>query len=59
MATTAEDIVWLCWLLQDLGVSSPYPTPLHCDNTVAIQITLNPVKHSLSKHIGGGCILSA
>ena len=52
MATTAEDIIWLRWLLQDLGVSSPDPTPLHCDNTGAIQITLNPVKHSLSKHIG-------
>ena len=52
MATTAEDIVWLHWLLQDLNVSSPDPTPLHCDNTGAIQITLNPMKHSLSKHIG-------
>ena len=51
MATTAEDIVWLRWLLQDLGVYSPDPTPLHCDNTGAIHITLNPVKHSLSKHI--------
>ena len=39
------------WLLQDLGVASPNPTPLHYDNTDTIQITLNPVKHSLSKHI--------
>lgn len=52
MATTAEEIVWLRWLLHDLGVVSHAPTPLHCDNTGAIQITLNPVKHSLSKHIG-------
>ncbi|XP_039136379.1 protein P21-like [Dioscorea cayenensis subsp. rotundata] len=52
MATTAEEIVWLRWLLHDLGVVSHAPTPLHCDNTGAIQITLNHVKHSLSKHIG-------
>ena len=52
MATTAEEIIWLRWLLQDLGVHSPAPTSLHCDNTGDIQITLNPVKHSLPKHNG-------
>ena len=51
MATTAEEIVWLRWLLADLGITSG-PTALYCDNTGAIQITLNPTKHSLSKHIG-------
>ena len=52
MATTAEEIVWLRWLLADLGVAPSGPTALYCDNTGVIQITLNPVKHSLSKHIG-------
>ena len=52
MATTAEEIVWLRWLLVDLGVAPSGPTALYCDNTGAIQITLNPVKHSPSKHIG-------
>ena len=52
MATTAEEIIWLRWLLQDPGVPSTDPTPLHCDNTDTIQITLNLVKFSLSKHIG-------
>ena len=34
----------------DLGVVSSGPTALYCDNTSVIQITLNSVKHSLSKH---------
>ncbi|KAK8951707.1 hypothetical protein KSP39_PZI004010 [Platanthera zijinensis] len=52
MDTIVEDIFQLPYLLEDLDVSSPDPTPLLRDNTVAIQITLNPVKHYLSKHIG-------
>ena len=52
MVTAAEEIVWLRWFLTDLGVVLSGPTVLYCDNTGAIQITLNPVKHSLSKHIG-------
>jgi len=52
MASTAEEIIWLRWLLADFGVVSSGPTTLFCDNTSAIQLTLNPVKFSLSKHIG-------
>ena len=52
MASTAEEIIWLRWLLADFGVASSGPTTLFCDNTSAIQLTLNPVKFSLSKHIG-------
>ena len=52
MATIAEEIVWLRWLLADLGVAPPGPTTLYCDNTGVIHITLNSVKHSLSKYIG-------
>ena len=52
MSTTAEEIVWLRWLLADLGVAPFSLTTLYCDNTGAIQIILNSVKHSLSKHIG-------
>ena len=52
MASTAEEIIWLRWLLADFGVVSSGPTTLFCDNTGAIQLTLNPVKFSLSKHIG-------
>ena len=51
MASTAEEIIWLRWLLADFGVVSSGPTTLFCDNTGAIQLTLNPVRLSLSKYI--------
>ncbi|KAK8928690.1 putative NAD kinase 3 [Platanthera zijinensis] len=51
MTTTADGIVWLRWLLVDLNAAPSGPTTFYCDNTGAIQITLNPTKHSLSKHI--------
>ena len=52
LSTTTSEIVWLRWLLADLGVSCHTPTPLLCDNTAAIQIANDPVKHELTKHIG-------
>ncbi|WVZ63910.1 LOW QUALITY PROTEIN: hypothetical protein U9M48_013504 [Paspalum notatum var. saurae] len=36
----------------DFGISCDAPTPLLCDNTGAIQIAHDPVKHELTKHIG-------
>jgi hypothetical protein len=33
-------------------VSCDTPTPLLCDNMGAIQISHDPVKHELTKHIG-------
>ena len=38
-------------LLADFGISSDAPTPLLCDNTGAIQIANDTVKHELTKHI--------
>ena len=38
-------------MLQDLGIPVTSPTPLHCDNTGALQIVVDPVKHELTKHI--------
>jgi hypothetical protein len=49
---TTVEIIWLRWLLANLGVSCDTPTPLMCDNTSAIQIANDPVKHELTKHIG-------
>jgi len=51
LATTTSEIVWLRWLLADFGISYDAPTPLLCDNTGAIQIANDPVKHELTKHI--------
>jgi hypothetical protein len=52
LATTTAEIIWLRWLLADFGVTCADPTILRCDNTNAIQIANNPVKHELTKHIG-------
>ena len=38
MASTTCEIVWLRWLLADMGVFLHQPTPLYCDNKSAIQI---------------------
>jgi hypothetical protein len=51
LATTTSEIIWLRWLLADLGVSCDTP-PLVCDDTSAIQIANDHVKHELTKHIG-------
>nr|GEZ74149.1 uncharacterized mitochondrial protein AtMg00810-like [Tanacetum cinerariifolium] len=39
MAVTTSEIVWLRWLLADMGVRISLSTPLHCDNRSAIQIS--------------------
>ena len=52
LATTTSEIVRLRWLLADFGISCDIATPLLCDNTGAIQIANDPVKHELTKHIG-------
>jgi hypothetical protein len=52
LSTTTAEIIWLRWLLADLGVCCDTPTPLLCDNSGAIQICHDPVKRELTKHIG-------
>jgi hypothetical protein len=52
MALVTTEVTWLRWLLEDFGVSVSIPTPLLSDNTGAISIARDPVKHELTKHIG-------
>jgi hypothetical protein len=52
VATTTAEIIWLRWLLANLGASCDTSTPLLCDNTSTIQIANDHVKHELTKHIG-------
>jgi hypothetical protein len=54
--TTAE-LLWLQWLLQDMGVSFSSTTPVYCDNMSAIQIAHNGVFHERTKHIEIDCHL--
>ena len=55
MFATCSKISWLRRLLAKLGFFESNPTPLHADNTNAIQITANPVYHEHTKHIEVGC----
>jgi hypothetical protein len=52
MALLTTELPWLRWLLADFGVSVTTPTSLLSDNTCAISIVRDPVKHELTKHIG-------
>ena len=53
-AATAK-LIWLRWLLQDLGVDCSTATKLHCDNESVIQIAHNDVFHERTKHIEIDC----
>uniref|UniRef100_A0A2N9H472 Integrase catalytic domain-containing protein n=1 Tax=Fagus sylvatica TaxID=28930 RepID=A0A2N9H472_FAGSY len=47
LADTTAELLWLCWLLQDLGIDCSTAVPIHCDNRSAIQIAHNDL-HSVS-----------
>ena len=55
MSSACSEIVWLCGLLAELGFPWFQPTPLHADNTSAIQIAANPIFHEPTKHIEVDC----
>ena len=55
MAETTWEMVWLRSFLEDLGISSPFPMPMHCDNQAAIFITGNSTFHERKKHIDIDC----
>jgi hypothetical protein len=54
LACVTAEVTWLRWLLIDFGVALS-STPVHRDNTGAISIVQDPVKHELSKHVGVNC----
>lgn len=51
MATTVSEILWVRWLLSELGVSINTPTTLFYDNESARHIAHNPVFHEHTKHV--------
>ena len=55
MFIACSEIVWLRGLLEELGFPHTTSTPLHADNTSAIQIATNPVFHERTKHIEVDC----
>ena len=55
LADTTSELLWLRWLLKDLGVSISSATPLYCDNQSTIHIAHNHVFHERTKHIEIDC----
>lgn len=55
MASTVSEIIWLRWLLAELGVHQQTATPLYCDNQAALHIAMNPVFHERTKHVEMDC----
>jgi hypothetical protein len=55
LADTTAELLWLRWLLQDLGIDCSTAVPIHCDNRNAIQIAHNDVFHERTKHIEIDC----
>ena len=55
LADITSELLWLRWLLKDLGVSTSSATRLYCDNQSAIHIAHNNVLHERTKHIEIDC----
>ena len=50
-ALASRETLFVRDLLEDLGFSVTAPTPLHLDNTAAIDLALDPVAFKKTKHI--------
>ena len=55
LADTTSGLLWLRWLLEDLGVFTSSATPLYCDNQSVIHIAHNDVFYERTKHIEIDC----
>ncbi|XP_022004669.1 secreted RxLR effector protein 161-like [Helianthus annuus] len=55
MATTVSEILWIPWLLNELGAQQSTSTILFCDNEAARHIANNPVFHERTKHVEMDC----
>ncbi|XP_058734234.1 uncharacterized mitochondrial protein AtMg00810-like [Vicia villosa] len=49
MASTTTEIVWLRWLLSDMGITLSEPTHMYCDNKSATQIAHNSIDDLFTK----------
>ncbi|XP_019089232.1 PREDICTED: uncharacterized protein LOC109128022 [Camelina sativa] len=55
MRKLTTELTWLKALLEDLGIKSSTPIPMHCDNHATIHIATNSVFHERTKHIELDC----
>ena len=38
-------------MIKDFGIQIDYPIVIHCDNTITVNMSKNPVMHAKTKHI--------
>ena len=55
LADITSELLWLRWLLKDLGMSTSSATSLYCDNQSVIHIVHNDIFHERTKHIEIDC----
>lgn len=55
MAASTCEIIWVIYLLQDLGITCDGPAVLFCDSQAAIHVASNSVFHEHTKHIDLDC----
>lgn len=51
VANTAAELIWVCSLLTELGVTLTTTPTVYCDNVGATYLSANPVFHSKMKHL--------
>ncbi|KAJ9551582.1 hypothetical protein OSB04_015627 [Centaurea solstitialis] len=51
IADTTAEVLWLRYLLTELGISLPQQPAIYCDNLGATHYSANPVFHSRMKHL--------
>ena len=55
MTQSVCEFMWLHQLLMEVGIKTPVPTKLWCDNQAALHIAYNPIFHERTKHIEIDC----
>ena len=55
MDSTVSEVIWVRWLISELGIPSSQPTPMFCDKKAARHIANNPVFHERTKHVEMDC----
>ena len=51
LSQSTREAIWLRSLLMELGFAQDSPTPIHCDNRAAIELSKDSKYHSRAKHI--------
>ncbi|KAL3838972.1 hypothetical protein ACJIZ3_023563 [Penstemon smallii] len=51
LALATCELLWLQSLMTELGIRSPAPPVLYCDNLGATYLSKNPILHSRTKHV--------